>query len=87
MQYDLDERHVPPRPHRSTANRRLQKALDERERFLKRHPHLRPYQAEIERILDNSGGTMGRMAVLGTLMQGKLLELQGEFVKLNRYLH
>ena len=53
----------------------LQKALTERDRFLESHPHLRSYQEEIDRLLDQSGNTQGRLAVLGMLMQGKLLEM------------
>ena len=56
----------------------LETALAERERFLKENPHMRAYQEEIDDILDKSGGSHGRMAVLGTLMQGKLLEMQKE---------
>ena len=70
----------------TTANERLQKALSERERFLNRQPHLRAYQAEIDRVLDNSGNLEGRMAVLGMLLQGKLLDMQREFSKLNKIL-
>ena len=86
MQHNINKHHAPPRLRRIPANQRLQEALDERERFLQRHPHLRSYQEEIDRVLDHSGGTQGRMAVLGTLMQGKLLELQNQFFKLNQYL-
>ena len=60
----------------------LQKALAERERFLESHPHLRSYQEEIDRLLDQSGNTQGRLAVLGMLMQGKLLEMQKELYSL-----
>ncbi|WP_372678923.1 hypothetical protein [Desulfosarcina sp.] len=70
----------------STANQRLRKALAKRERFLNRRPHLRAYQAEIDRILDNSGPPEGRMAVLGMLLQGKLLDMQSEFYKLSKLL-
>lgn len=67
----------------ATPTDRLQQALDERDRFLRQHPQLRAYQAEIDRLLDNSGNSQGRMAVLGTLMQGKLLELQKELCALS----
>ena len=70
----------------TTANERLQKALAERERFLDRQPHLRVYQAEIDRVLDNSGNLEGRMAVLGMLLQGKLLDMQKELYKLAKIL-
>ena len=56
----------------------LQAALAERERFLEHHPHLREYQAEIDRLLNKSGDHQGRLAVLATLMQGKLLQMQQE---------
>lgn len=59
----------------------LAAALAERERFLNDNPHLRAFQAEIDDILDKSGGSHGRMAVLGTLLQGKLLEMQRELYK------
>ena len=64
----------------------LQKALAERDRFLARHPHLTAYQAEIDRILDKSGDCQGRLAVLGTMMQGKLLEMKRELGRLEVHL-
>ena len=64
------------------VNDHLQEALAAREKFLKKHPHLRREQAEIDRLLDHSGDQQGRLAVLGTLMQGKLLEMQRELTKL-----
>ena len=65
------------------VNDHLQEALAEREKFLKKHPHLRREQAEIDRLLDHAGNQQGRLAVLGTLMQGKLLEMQRELTKLS----
>lgn len=65
-----------------SGDTRLREAITARDRFLEGHPHLRPYQAEIDRLLDGSGSNQGRMAVLGTLMQGKLLEMQKELSKL-----
>ncbi len=70
----------------TTDNAHLQKALAEREWFLERQPHLRTYQAEIDRVLDKSGDHNGRLAVLGTLMQGKLLEMQKELYRLTEIL-
>jgi hypothetical protein len=74
-----------------TANRQppgvkieLQTALAERRRFLEAHPHLQVYQDEIDSVLDKAGNHQGRLAVLGTLMQAKLLEIQGELCKLNQ---
>lgn len=70
----------------TTVNEYLQNALAEREQLLARQPHLRAYQAEIDRILDKSGDSKGRMAVLETLMQGKLLDIQRELYKLTKIL-
>ena len=69
-----------------TGNVCLQEALAERDRFLERHQHLRPYQAEIDRVLDKSGNCQGRLNVLGMLIQGKLLEMQKELYRLNEIL-
>ncbi|BBO68233.1 hypothetical protein DSCA_21630 [Desulfosarcina alkanivorans] len=69
-----------------TSDQCLQEALAERERFLGRNAHLRPYQAEIDRVLDQSGNCRGRMEVLGTLLQGKLLEMQKELYTLSKML-
>lgn len=66
------------------AESTLERALAARERFLGEHPHLRPFQAEIDDVLEKSGNHQGRLAVLGMLIQGKLLQLQLELVKLNR---
>ncbi|MFO7715103.1 hypothetical protein [Desulfosarcina sp.] len=66
----------------AATNERLLKALMERDRFLDRYPRMRTYQAEIDSLLDKSGNCQGRMAVLGTLMQGKLMEMQKELDQL-----
>ena len=65
-------------------NERLRNAIAERDRYLAKHPHLASYQAEIDEVLDKSGNHEGRMAVLGTLLQAKMLEMQNE---LNRLLN
>lgn len=67
---------------RDPVNQTLQQALAERERLLERYPHLQTYQNEIDRLLDRSGNSQGRMAVLGMLMQDKLITLQKELLKL-----
>ena len=87
MQNNLNNSRNVPHPRQATVDRRLKIALANRERYLERRPHLRAYQAEIDRILDKSGDVHGRLAVIGMLMQGKLLEMQGAFYKLNRFLH
>ena len=86
MLKNLNNGNQPPHPRPSMVDECLQKALAERERLLERQPHLRTYQAEIDRLLDQSGHCQGRMAVLGTLMQGKLLDMQRELYKLTRIL-
>lgn len=86
MQNNLDNSRDVTCQRPAAANKRLQEALSNRERYLELHPHLRAYQAEIDRVLDKSGNVHGRLAVIGMLMQGKLLEMQGEFYKLNRFL-
>jgi hypothetical protein len=62
----------------------LQVALADRARFLERRPHMKAYQKEIDSLLDKSGSHQGRLAVLGTLMQGKLLEIKRELFNLNK---
>jgi hypothetical protein len=86
MQKNLDNGKQVAHPRPSMVDEYLKKALAERERFLERQPHLRAYQAEIDKLLDQSGNRQGRMAVLGTLMQGKLLDMQRELYKLTRIL-
>lgn len=86
MQNHLNKGHYVPYQQPATENRRLQEALANRERYLEGHPHLRDYQTEIDRILDKSGDVHGRLTVIGMLMQGKLLEMQGAFYKLNGFL-
>jgi hypothetical protein len=73
-------------PGTSPPDAALQAALAERERFLARHPHMQAYQDQIDKVLDKSGSHQGRLAVLGMLMQSKLLEMQAEFKKLNAIL-
>lgn len=86
MRNDLNYSGYVPDKRPAAANKRLQEALVNRERYLEHHPHLRAYQAEINRVLDKSGNVQGRLAVIGMLMQGKLLEMQAAFYKLNRFL-
>ena len=86
MHNGLNDTDLPVKTHTLTGDERLRHALAERDRYLERNPHLRPLQAEIDRLLDKSGNNEGRMAVLGTLMQGKLLEMQRELVKLSNIL-
>ncbi|MDJ0781456.1 MAG: hypothetical protein QNJ22_05760 [Desulfosarcinaceae bacterium] len=86
MQNGLTDNDPPAKPQTATGNEPLQHALAARDRYLEQNPHLRPFQAEIDRLLDKSGNREGRLAVLGTLMQGKLLDLRRELNKLNEVL-
>ena len=78
MQDVVNDTEQPVPAHAITGDEALRHALAARDRYLEQHPHLRPLQAQIDELLDKSGNSDGRMAVLGTLMQGKLLELQRE---------
>jgi hypothetical protein len=86
MQNRLKDTDPPNEKRPLSGDERLQQAMAARDRFLERHPHLRSYQAEIDRLLDSSGNNQGRMAVLGTMMQGKLLEMQKELSTLSNIL-
>jgi hypothetical protein len=86
MQDGLNDTDLPVERRPLTGNEHLQQAIAARDRFLEAHPHLRSFQAEIDRLLDCSGTHQGRMAVMGTLMQGKLLEMQKELNKLSSIL-
>ena len=68
----------------ASATDALQAALAERAQFLQERPHLQAYQNEIDRLLDKSGNHQGRLAVLSTLMQAKLLEMQSNLCALNK---
>jgi hypothetical protein len=82
MQNSLREADLSAEKRPRSGEERLRQAISARDRFLESHPHLQAYQVEIDRLLDGSGSSQGRMAVLGTLMQGKLLEMQKELNKL-----
>jgi hypothetical protein len=83
MQKGLNDTDPPVEAPTAAGKERLRQALANRDRFLEQNPHLHAYQAEIDRVLDASGNHQGRVAVLGTLMQGKLLEMQKELNKLS----
>jgi len=68
----------------ASAEEILQVALAERARFLEKRPHMKEYQEEIDSLLDKSGDHQGRLAVLGALMQGKLIDIQKELFMLNK---
>ena len=64
----------------------LARALSERARFLQNNPGLKPFQVEIDTILEKAGTPQNRMAVLAMLMEGKLIELNQELKSLNALL-
>ena len=53
----------------------IETALKERDAFLKQHPHLKAFQNEIDALLDKSGNSKNRLAVLAMMIQSKLVEL------------
>ncbi len=61
-------------------------ARKERDRLLQEDPDLREYQKEIDRYLDNAGGSENRMAVLAVMIEAKLKELQDELSHLSSVL-
>jgi uncharacterized protein YllA (UPF0747 family) len=63
--------------------KQLEEALKARDVFLKEHPHLQPFQDEIDRILERTAGFEKRMAVLALLIETKLYELKDAFANLH----
>ena len=58
-----------------TMSKSLKTTLRERDAFLQQHPHLKAFQNEIDTLLDKSGNSKNRLAVLAMMIQGKLVEL------------
>ena len=65
---------------------RIRKAVEARDAFLRDHPELQPLQDEINRLMHNMGTPGNRMALLDSLMQEKLLDLQRRLVELREAL-
>ncbi len=65
-------------PHRNPSKIEIirESASHELEHLLKTHPDLSGLQDEVERLLRNSGAFENRMAVLGLMIEAKLLELR-----------
>ncbi len=57
-------------------------ARQERDYLLGKSPKLREFQKEIDRCLNNAGNFENRMAVLGIMIEAKLIELREQFSKL-----
>ncbi len=77
--------------HRRTAEawdpeQDLAAALEQRARFLDKHPQYRSFQHEIDGMLDKAGNAENRIAVLALLIEAKLIELHSRFKQLNRIL-
>lgn len=59
----------------------IQKAVEARDAFLEKHPHLKQYQQEIDSILDKCKPE-DRFTVISLLMSGKMVELQNHMADL-----
>ena len=84
MQNDCDRDNGKRKRKPDPTEKVLEIALAERAQLLQDRPHLQAYQKEIDSLLDKSGNHQGRLVVLGTLMQGKLLEIQRALFHLNK---
>ena len=58
-------------------------ALRERDALLEARPELKEFQEEIDRILNNAGGSENRMAVLAVMMEASLKALQEKILLLS----
>jgi hypothetical protein len=81
LQIETDKRTETWNPEKALTD-----ALAERALFLQNHPKYKPFQHQINKLLDKAGGPENRMAVLAMLMEAKLLELQKELRHLNTIL-
>lgn len=64
-------------------NDELKKAMEVREEFLNEHPELKPFQAKIDKVLDNA---TDRQAALQAILGQYVTLLQVEFKLLDRLL-
>jgi len=60
---------------------KLKAAEQELEDFLRKHPHLKPYQEKIDDILKNAGEK--RLEAIAILMAGQVAALQKAWLDLN----
>jgi hypothetical protein len=65
---------------------KIQTAVEVRDRFLKKHPELKPFQEEIERRLANAGSLENRLAVLGFMLCEQNLEFDQKLLQLKERL-
>lgn len=78
--------HADLKPMAWNPDKALDEALAERALFLERHPKYKPYQQEINRLLDKAGSPENRMTILAVLMEAKLIELHAQLKRLNTVL-
>ena len=64
----------------------LAEALAEKALFLDKYPEYRPFQREIDTLLEKAGSPENRMTVLAVLMESKLVELHSQLRSLNAIL-
>jgi hypothetical protein len=64
------------------AFKRIRKAVEARDKFLREHPELQAMQDEITRLMRNMGTPHNRMALLDTMMRERILELQRKLIEL-----
>lgn len=62
----------------------LKEAIEARDQFLRQHPQLREFQAEIDATLKNVIGFGNRMAVLRLMMEGRMYKLRAILEELLR---
>ena len=63
----------------------IRKAVEERDRYLKEHPDLIPFQEEIEKRLKSAGSIENRITILKCMMNERLFGLQLAFEQLKKY--
>lgn len=63
---------------------KLKQALSTRDDFLEKHPELKDFQKEIDRLMDEAASPNERMKILAQLMSFKTQHLQLELSKLHR---
>ena len=71
-----------PAPRKTSSPLTLEEALKARDKFLKEHPHLQPFQDEIDRIMEKTVGFENRMSVFAFMIQKKLFELRDSIAQL-----
>ena len=71
-----------PAPRKTSSTLTLEEAIKAREKFLKEHPELQPFQDEIDRIMAKTVGFENRMSVLAFMIQTKLFQLRDSITEL-----